>query len=292
MPKPRAVCLSLAIALLAVPGDALAANVVTPSSVAESTTVPAGGSRTLTLRCPTTAVALNAAVTEQGGGITVRRSSPGAGPGDWRFRLSAAAGSRQRRVRAVLRCVRLTLPQSVSGARLTVETQRSPALNVPGGSAAALQVRCGAGYVATGYGLNRGARRDVTIAAAQPSASGWDFNLENTGAASASASVRVRCLKRAVNAREGGQLRFEVARRVFSDSVGPMPGSSGTFTHTCARSQFSVATGHVVDQPSGIVVPVTAPAGRRVGGWTFRGAGDDDVVTSFLLCLSRRTQFR
>ena len=108
-----ALCTSLTIALLAAPASALAANVVVPSSVAGSTVVPAGGSSTLTLRCPAPGVALNAAVTNHDPGVTVRRSIPGSGVGTWRFRLTGTDGGGG--VRAVLRCVRLQLPVGVAG---------------------------------------------------------------------------------------------------------------------------------------------------------------------------------
>ena len=122
---PRiAVCIPLTIALLAGPASALAANVVVPSSVADSTTVPADGSRTLTLRCPATAVALNAAVTNHDPGVTVRRSIPGSKAGTWSFRLRGEGGGGG--VRAVVRCVRLQLPVGVTLPRRAVETGQRP----------------------------------------------------------------------------------------------------------------------------------------------------------------------
>lgn len=290
-----ALCTSLTIALLAAPASALAADVVAPSSVAGSITVPAGGSSTLTLRCPGAAVALNAAVTRRGAGVRVRRSIPGAGSGNWSFRLSAASGARERAVRAVLRCVRLALPAGVTGTRLIVSTRRPPSFAVPAGSSTGVQVRCARGFVPTGYGLDRGVR-DLTLAAAAPNPRGWDFRLENTGASSASARLSVRCLKQSVRARDDGgptQLDFVVARRVFSDAITrkPPPQSRGTFTHTCAESQFSVATGHSLDPAAGAVVTRTGPDGLRAGRWTFRGATDGELMTTFLLCLNRHTQF-
>ena len=62
----------------------------------------------------------------------------------------------------------------------------------------------------------------------------------------ATARVSARCLRQTVTS-TGGRLRFDVARLVFSDLIGRMPGSAGTFTENCARSQFSLATGYVVD---------------------------------------------
>ena len=294
MPTRFALCTALTLAVLAAPASALAADTVVPSSVAASTTVPAGGSSTLTLRCPGTAVALNAAVTRRGAGVTVRRSIPGAGSGLWRFRLSATPGARSRGVRAVLRCVRLRLPAGTAPARLFVSTRRPPAIRVPAGTSSTLEVRCPAGYLGTGYGFERGARRDLTLGAAEPKAGGWDFRTENGGDTPASARLSVRCLKRTVDASRAGaptQLDFAVARLVFSDLVGQRPGSGGAFRHTCARRQFSVATGHVLDFDDPLLVTGGGPVGPRRGRWTFRRASADDVMTSFLVCLGRRSQF-
>jgi hypothetical protein len=82
-----------------------------------------------------------------------------------------------------------------------------------------------------------------------------------------------------------------VARLVFSDLIGRMPGSAGTFTHSCGGSRFSLATGYAVDGTSEVELRLTHPEGRRAGRFRFRRAASDDVVTTFLVCLSRRTQF-
>jgi hypothetical protein len=292
MAQRLAAYIALTIALLAAPAGAFAADVVEPSSVVASTTVPAGGSSTLTLRCPASAVALNAAVTKRGAGVTVRRSLPGRDPGDWRFRLSAADGAERRGVRAVLRCVRLELPAGVSRARLFVSTSRSPAIELPAASSTAVEIRCRGGFVATGYGLDSGGRRDVRIAAAVPVARGWTFRLENTGSSPASARLRVRCLERTVSARRGGaptQLVFRVARRAFSNRVGP--GAGRFFSHSCPAGKFSVATGSVVDPADDIVLSGSHPLRSRSGRWAFGRASAGDRVRSFLVCLGRRPQF-
>lgn len=292
MPTRLALCTSLTVALLAAPASALAADVVTPSSVARSTTVPAGGSSTLTLRCPTEAVALNAAVTRRGGGVIVHRSTPGTQAGDWSFRLSAfnGASARQRGVRALLRCVRLRLPVGFSPARLSVSTQRPPAIRVPGRSSTRLVVRCPRGFASTGYGLDQ-RLGELTVAEATPSPRGWDFRIENLGAPPQRARLSVRCLKRTVAARRGGaptQLSFQLAQRDFSNTVGS---GSGSFTHSCRRSEFSVATGSVVDPAGDIVLTGSHPARTQGGRWAFSNATAGDQVQSFLVCLSRRSQF-
>jgi hypothetical protein len=293
MAKTLASCISLTIALLAAPAGALAADVVRPSSVAASTTVPAGGSSTLTLRCPSASVALHAAVTRQGAGVTVRRSTPGAGPGDWRFRLAAADGASRRGARAVLRCVRLALPGGVSGARLVVRTRRREGIDIPAGSSTAVQMRCGEGFAGSGYGLDRGVRRDVTIAAAVPTPHGWNFRLENSGASPASAGLRVRCLKSVVSARRRGapvRLRFRLTRPSFAFLF--TSNGTGAFTHRCGTGKFSVATGSSVEPLDPVELVSSGPTSTRAGRWLFRGASAGDGGRGFLVCLGRASGFR
>ncbi len=281
-----ALCTSLTIVLLAAPAGALAADVVVPSSVAASAAVPPGGSKTLALSCPARAVALNAAVTNHDPGVTVRRSIPGRRAGSWSFRLTGANGGGG--VRAVLRCVRLQLPVGVSGARLDVSTRRSP-VEVPAGGGI-VRLRCGAAWVGTGYGFDPGTSGDARLASVVPRAHGWDFIIANAASTPATARVSARCLRKTVTS-TGGRLRFAVARLVFSDLIGRMPGSAGTFTERCAQSQFSLATGYVVDRTSDVELRLTHPEGRRAGRFRFRRAASEDVVTTYLVCLSRRTQF-
>jgi hypothetical protein len=282
-----ALCVSLTVALLAIPASALAADVVVPSSVARSTAVPSGGSKTLTLRCPAEAVALNAAVTNHDPGVTVRRSTPGRGAGTWSFRLAGADGGGG--VRAVLRCVRLRLPAGIGGTRLDVSTRRPPVV-VPAGGRTTVRLRCGAAWVGTGYGFDPGTRGDARLESVEPRAHGWDFNIANAGSTPATARVTERCLRQAVTS-TGGRLRFDVARLVFSNLIGRMPGSAGTFTENCAKSQFSLATGYAVDAADEVELRLTHPEGRRAGRFRFRGAASDDVVSTFLVCLSRRSSF-
>jgi hypothetical protein len=288
MPSRFALCASLTIVLLAAPASALAADVVVPSSVARSTAVPTGGSKTLTLRCPAEAVALNAAVTNHDPGVTVRRSIPGSDAGTWRFRLAGADGGGG--VRAVLRCVRLRLPAGVGGARLNVSTRRPP-VTVPAGGRTTVRLRCGRAWLGTGYGFDPGARGDTRLASVVPRAHGWDFTIQNDAAAARTARVSARCLRQTVTSSQGARLRFAAARPRFSDAVGARPGSAGTFTHSCGESQFSLATGFAVDAADQVAFRLTHPEGLRAGRFRFRRAASDDVASTFLVCLSRRSTF-
>jgi hypothetical protein len=286
-------CASVLACLLAVPSGAAAADVVRPSSVTAGTTVPAGGARTLTVRCPSRAVALGAAVTQQGAGLTLSRSGPGRAAGDWRFRFADRAGAGRRGARVVLRCVRLELASGMSGARLEVSTRRRSRIAIPPGESSSVAVRCRRGWTATGYGISGGGSGDVTVAAAVPRARGWEFELENTGSGTARAAVAGRCLKRDVPARSGGRslrLRFQVDRREFSDRVGP--GAAGAVSHRCGANAFSTATGSAVDPLTAIELARSHPVGERGGSWRFRRATSGDEVTTHIVCLARRTQFR
>jgi hypothetical protein len=264
--------------------------VVRPTSVTATTVVPAGGTRNVSLECPPSAVALNGAVTRKGAGVDVRGSIPGGDAGDWRFRL-AAEGSGSRAVSMELRCVRLALPAGVSDARLEVRTRKPPRVEVPAGGSVAVRLRCGLPWAPTGYGFARGSSGDVRLAAAAPTAHGWNFQLENVGSVTGGAAVSARCLRQEVTARQGGastELRFRFARPAQSNSVGP---SRRSFTHSCRSSQFSLATGFNVEILDPIVLANAHPAGRRGGRWTFARARRGDRAASFLVCLGLRSRF-
>jgi hypothetical protein len=291
MPLRIAARIAIAAALLAVPAASQAAGVVTPSSVTAVRVVPAGETVNLSLHCPRTAVALNGAVRQKAAGTTVRRSAPGQGAGDWSFTLAAAPGSKARRASAVLRCVQLTLPVGTSRARLGVRTRGNPAVVIPAGGSTAVQLRCGAGWLGTGYGLDAGTSDDVRLAAVVPVARGWNFNVENIGSAPVTAGVTVRCLKRTVPARSGGaptELRFRVTRPAGPTSLGPRKTS---FARTCDPGQFSLATGSIVDALDSIELDASGPIRQGWGRWSFRHASGGDHVRTFLVCLSRGSTF-
>jgi hypothetical protein len=292
MVKTLSACIPLTIVLLASPAGAHAADVLRPSSVAVESVASGRGASTVSVSCPAPAVALNAAVTRKPAGVTVRRSTPGTGPGDWRFRLFGATPAGAQGTRVVLRCIRLAVPPGLSGARLVVRTRRSPGIAVPAGGSSTVQLRCGPAWLATGYGLDVGRSRDVRLASAVPVAHGWDFVLENTGSGPVTAGVSARCLKQIVTAdRDGGsaQLRFRVTRPAFSNTLGS---GATTFSHTCGRSRFSLATGSIVDALDRIELAASGPLGSSAGRWTFRRASEGDAVRTFLVCLSRRSGFR
>jgi hypothetical protein len=291
-----AFCLAiLALSLVAaLPASAQAADVVRPSSVTAGTVVPPGGARTVTLRCPALAVAVNAAVTRKGAGVVVQRSSPGRQAGNWSFRLVDAPGGGGRGAKMVLRCLRLDLAKGLSGARLVVSTSHR-GVSVPAHSSFPVEVGCEPGAVATGYALQGGRRGLMRFASVEPTARGWSFVVENTGGARAGATVHGRCLKRRVAARSDRtgavSLRLGITRRVFRNRVGPGT-AAPTLAHRCRAREFSLATGSTVDPLDSIELAGSAPAGPRAGRWTFRGARRGDEVRTSLVCLSRGSRFR
>jgi hypothetical protein len=280
-------CIAVAASLV-LPALAHASHVVQPTSVRESTIVPAGGARTLTLECPGSSVAVNGAITRQGGGVDLRRSAPGREAGDWRFRLAAAEGVGPR-ARAVLRCVGIQLPDGVAGAGLQVNTQRRTNIELDPGESKPVRIGCGRAWTATGYGLFRGADGDVRLAAVVPTAHGWIFRLENIGSEEAVAGVAARCLRTAVRADRGGTLRFRAARREFDDVS--VSGGRVSFVHSCRRGEFSLATGSAVDPLDGIALIRSHPTTSLAGRWTFGQSSAGDRVTTHLVCLRRGSHF-
>jgi hypothetical protein len=277
----------LVVALTALPGAAEARDVIQPSTVSRSATVAGGAARTLQVSCPTPAVALNATATGLPAGATVRRSLPGTGVLGWRLELAAAENEARQRLSASVRCLRLALPAAVTDVRLSASTRFEPDLSVPAGGTQPVALRCGAGYIPTGYGLDMLAGQ-VSVAAAVPGPRGWSFRLANSSSAEARVTVSIRCTRALIKGRRRGasvRLRLETRRTSFTDTA--IEGEA--LRHACRAGEFSVATGASVDQATGLEVVSAHPAGARGGLWTFSGAGR---VETHLLCLARSSTFR
>ena len=256
------------------PGSAAAAT-VDPLSVKQSARVSGGGTAELVLTCPDTAVALNASASVELGNDSI----PGRDARRWRF-LVRGQGDAQR-VKAVLRCVRLTLPSGISGVRLVVGTVRRPDVFVVAGATRRVALQCERGMIPTGWGLERGGSgQDIAVKAAAPTKRGFLFKLTNTGNAGASATPRIRCLGRTQNASSG-------ERHSFSTRVAKFQDGGRTARHSCADDEYSVAPGVSLD--GGSLLDSAVPAGPRGGTWRFSKAG---AAKTSLICLSRETRFR
>jgi hypothetical protein len=268
------------VVLGAVPASAAAAlPVVDPVSVRGSTNLPSGGERTLVLTCPEPAVALHAGASVEPGSDSV----PGSNARRWSFRFVSDAGDPARRVRAVLRCVRLQLPAGVSGVRLTVGTVRGPDEFVVAGASRRIALTCQRGMIPTGWGIERGASgQALAVAAANPTRRGFVFRLENTGRVGASATARIRCLKRSQRAQSGERHAFTTRVARFDDSG---PGAR----HACRGSEYSLSTGVSLDPADHILLTRAMPAGARGGRWSFNGSGE---ASTSLVCLDRTSRFR
>jgi len=267
----RLACLSAA-ALALLPAAAHA-GVVEPISVSKSVSVPAGGSRSLTLRCPARAVALN------GAAPAATSSIPGPNGRGWTFRFASAAAAET--ADASLRCVRMRLPDRISGVGLVVETRIEPVAELAPGASARLDLTCSSGELPTGWGLEReGAGNGIAVTAATPRRRGWSFGFVNAGAAPATATATIRCLERRQRARSGQRHAF--ATRVASFEAK----ATATARRSCRTGEFSLATG--VSLPSGVHLLETGLAGPRGGEWAFSAA---TTAETSLLCLSRTTRF-
>jgi hypothetical protein len=269
-----------AIALLLLGAfPASAAALVDPVSVSRSVTVPSGATRSLSLACPGTAVALHAAASYELGSDSV----PGSHARRWTFRFTSDANDARRVVRAELRCARLRLPVGIEDVRLVVGTVRGPDVAVAARSTTRIALTCKRGHVPTGWGLERGdAGGAIAVAAAAPTRRGFVFKLENTGDAGATATPRIRCLERTQRAAGGETHSFETRIASFRDR-------GGTARHACRRGEYSVAAGVSLDPAADVLLTGATPTGERGAHWSF---SETAPVTTTLVCLARGTRFR
>jgi hypothetical protein len=293
MPFSAVVRLSVVLALLAVPAEALGADTVRTSSVSGRLVVSSGSPSTIRLHCPPTAVALNGAVTRRGAGVTILGSKPGRDPGSWIFR-AAASGAGSRSVSAVLRCVRVEVPAGLSRVRLDVRTRSRPGLAIAPDATKFVRIGCGRAWTATGYALYGGAGA-VRLPEAAPQAHEWRFTLENTGSRAAHVRLTVRCIRTAVTARRAGggtaELRFGVTRRSFEKAY-PAGPSRRAATGSCGGSRFSVASGVQLDPADPFELVTASPSGTGGSRWTFRNVSAGDGFRAYMVCLARGSGFR
>jgi hypothetical protein len=259
------------------------AKVVEPVSVTGQVDVPAGQTRSLTLKCPAHAVALNGTPTTA---LDASSSTPAGDARRWTFGFTGGASGRTGS--AILRCVRLRLPHRVRGVGLAVETRTEPVFEVPAGTTQQIDIRCSHGNVPTGWGLERNAEDNgLAIAAAVPTRRGWSFVIENTGATGAAGNLSARCLERKQRARTGQRHVFSTRIASFTEQIE----GSGTTIRSCGRGEYSVSTGVSLPAADDIRLSRTLLLGERGGEWSFAQASGATAVTTNLICLKHTTRF-
>jgi hypothetical protein len=270
---------AVATAAAALPAQA-SAKLIQPISVSASANVPAHQTRAVFLKCPARAVALNAAATSA---MDATDSVPRFTARGWTLNFSA--GSSSRTASGVLRCVRMQLPQGVSGVGLNVETQIEPVSAVAPSDTQQLSISCSHGFAPTGWGLDRtGDAGGLAIATALPTKHGWTFTVENTGATTAGGTLYTRCLERKQRASTGQHHAFKT--RIAKSSV-----SGASATRSCRASEFSVSTGLALPVQDDIFLTGTGPVGEHSGQWRFAKASGAGAVKTSLVCLSTATAF-
>ena len=170
---------------------------------------------------PSNAVALNGAVTRQARAWSCAARPRAADPGSWSFRWPRADPARDGQCRAPLRTARV--PVRLGVARLHVRTRMSPH-RARGGGSDRRRLSSAADPPGAAPARVRGDRHgNVRLAAAVPTAHGWRFMLENTGAAGARAGVSARCLRHARDhePRSDGSSSAWQARPRSSNTFGP-----------------------------------------------------------------------
>jgi hypothetical protein len=271
---------SVAVAAALVPAAAHA-RVIEPVTVSKSVSVPAGETRTVDLRCPAHAPALNGSVR---GPLAGSESIPGLDARRWSFRFTA--GQAPRRASADLRCVRLRLPHRVGRVGLVVGTQIEPVFEIPAGGAQQIAVKCGKGQLPTGWGLERRTPGNLlSIAGVVPTRRGWRFTVVNGGPVGAAGTLYGRCLERTQHASSGQRHTFSTRVAAFTEQIE----GGGTTSRSCRPREYSLATG--VSLPTGIRLTATGLRGRRGGEWSFAQPTGSASVETSLVCLARGTGF-
>jgi hypothetical protein len=277
-----AATVSLAVVAAVFPAAA-PARVVEPVTVSKSVSVPAGQTRTIELRCPARAVALNGSVR---GPLAGTESIPHNSARRWAFRITA--GTKARTTGVDLRCVRLRLPHRVDGVGLSVGTQIEPIFEIPAGNTQQIAIKCNRGEVPTGWGLGRRTPGNaLEIAGVAPTEHGWLFTIANPGSVGAAGTIYGRCLQRKQRAASGQRHIFTTRVASFSQ---PIDGG-GTTSGSCRRRELSVSTGVSLPASGGIRMTATSLFGSRGGEWSFAQPFGAATIRTSLICLARGTGF-
>jgi hypothetical protein len=249
------------------------ARVVEPVWVTKHVNVAAGQSKSVTLKCPARAVALNGAAPH------AASSTPALDARRWTFRFIRTGN-------AVLRCVRLRLPHSVHRVSLVVGTVFEPVFELPPDFTQTIAVKCASGQVPIGWGLER--RTDdngLAIVGAVPTKHGWLFSVRNTAPIGAAGSLAIRCLEKKQRAPTGQRHAFSTRIASFTERV-----EGGlTASRSCASNEYSVATG--VSPAGDLVLRGTTLLGERDAEWNFSSTSGATSVQTSLICLARTTGF-
>lgn len=263
-----------ALTTAAVPATAQA-KVVEPVWITKNVSASSDQPKSVTLKCPARAVALNGAAPNASSSI------PAADARRWTFRFTRSGS-------ATLRCVRLRLPHDVGALSLIVGTTFEPVFEVPPGFTQQIDLKCPTGEVPVGWGLER--RTDgngLTIAAAVPIAKGWSFAVKNTATIGAAGSLSARCLQKKQRASSGQRHTFSTRIASFTERVG----RAGTASRSCRANEYSVATGVSLPADDDLLLTGTGPTGERGGRWSFANGGGTETVQTSLICLARTTGF-
>jgi hypothetical protein len=251
------------------------AKVVEPVWVTKRVAASPGQPKSITLKCPARAVALN------GAAPNATSSTPVADARRWSFRFTRSGS-------ATLRCVRLRLPQDVGGISLKVGTIFEPVFEVPPGFTQQIDVTCPSGQVPVGWGLDR--RTDdngLFIAAAVPIARGWSFAVRNTADIGAAGSLSARCLEKKQRTSTGQRHAFSTRVASFTERFD----GGGTTSHSCRANEYSVATGVSLPATADVLFTGTDLTGERGARWRFANPGGSTPVRTSLICLARTTGF-
>lgn len=290
------ICSLAALTALVAAAPAAAASAPVVKAVTKKVPVREGRITESRVGCPGRMAAIAGSVVARPTASTLRRSLP-SGPSTWRFAFGGFVGARGHTATVLVRCVALRVPAGVGMVKLNVNTVSS------GRGVGALSrredtLRCRKGYAPTDWGFDiapPGATQnvlppeEVQVYKALASSSGYAFGLENLGGSSSRALVRVRCLERRAAGRSGRSHTWRLRGQRYHDLI---KAGARTVRHSCARGFTSIGPGHEVDPAGDTLFRRSFDVRSASAAWLFDKPDGSERVTTQLLCLSTRTQFR
>jgi hypothetical protein len=286
---------AIAALVVAAPAGAATQNGPVVRTVIRQVPVREGKVTETKVHCPSTMVAIAGTVAKHPTASIIRRSLP-SGARTWRFAFGGYVGAARHKATVVVRCVGLSVPSAAGNVQLNVNTL-TRGVAVDSLARASATIDCRKGYVPTAWGFETpppSATQDVLPPAelqvykALAGPRGYSFGLENLGAGTQGAKLRVRCLERTAAGKAGLSHTWQVKRQRSTQSI-----RSGvrTVRHSCAKGFLSVGLGHSIDPASDVIFRRSYDVKAGSGAWVFDKAGGTDKVTTQLLCLSTGSTF-
>jgi hypothetical protein len=270
-------CIIVAVAATALVVAASATSqVVGGRTVFRAAHVPAGGTKKLSVSCPSGYFALSAGVAKSGGGINEVTVQP-VGLRTYAFRL-ANAGDLERRVTVTAACRRARTAGS-KAPYLKLSARRRSSVRLARGDLQQVHFTCPSGTVPAAAGFNLGRGR-LSVRAQTQDLHVLTFAAYNAGATPRTATFYAGCL---TVVRPAGARRAQLQVSLATETV-PIHTGSQVVTRLCPRGWLSLAAGYTV--PVGVTLNGAASV-ARTGRWSLTNPAPKPMLARLQLACFR-----